>query len=165
MATIPEEPRETSREEDYRDFEERDLDEGWPYPDRDKAGGKRNEAYGRSPGGLESDGNAGAEVADNPAIRSSGGPTISRDIAHEAIEDDALEEDITDRMSNHDELDADQITVTVHNGRVELSGTVETAEASSLATRIAAAAPGVAGVRNRLVLTGLDSHIPGDANG
>jgi len=165
MATKPDENRETSREEDYRDFEERDLDEGWPYPDRDAAVGKRNEAYGRAPAGLESDGNAGAEVADAPAIRSAGGPTISRDIAHEAIEDDALEEQISDRIANHDDLDADQITVTVHHGMVELSGSVETAEASNLVARIASAVPGVAGVRNELVLTGLDSHIPGDANG
>lgn len=165
MATKSDDNRETSREDDYRDFEERDLDEGWPYPDRDKAGGKHNEAYGGAPAGLESDGNAGAEVADGPAIRSRGGPGISSEVAHEAIEDDALEEAISDRLASHDELDAGQITVTVRSGVVELSGSVETAEASSLAFRIANAAPGVAAVRNSLVLTALDSHIPGDANG
>lgn len=165
MATMPDKPRETSREEDYRDFEERDLDEGWPYPDRDTVEGKRNEAYGRSPAGLESDGNAGAEVADGPAIRSGGGSALSREIAHGAIEDDALEEEIADRLSSHADLDTEQITVTAHNGVVELSGSVETAEASTLAARIAAAVRGVAGVRNRLVLIGVDSHIPDDANG
>lgn len=165
MVTIPDKPRETSREEDYRDFDERDLDEGWPYPDRDAAEGKRNEAYGRSPAGFESDGNAGAEVADGPAIRSAGGPALSRDIAHDVIEDDALEEQVANQLSNRDDLDAEQITVAVRNGMVELTGSVETGEASTLAARIAAAVPGVGGVRNRLVLIGVDSHIPGDANG
>ena len=164
MIETPGKPRETSREEDYRDFEERDLEEGWPYPDRDAADRKSNEAYGRSPAGLESDGNAGAEVADGPAIRSRGGPTLSQDIARAAIEDDSLEERVADHLSSCDHLDMEQITVTVHQGAVELTGSVETPAASILATRIAAAVPGVAVVRNRLVLIGLDSHIPEDAN-
>ena len=165
MVTMSDKPRETSREEDYRDFEERDLDEGWPYPDRDAADRKRNEAYGRSPAGLESDGNPGAEVADAPAIRSGGGPALSKDIAHGSIEDDDLEEHVADRLSDSADLDIEQITVSVRHGIVELTGSVETAEASALATRIAAAVPGVGSVRNRLVLIGVDSHIPGDANG
>lgn len=165
MATTPPISRETSREEDYRDFEARDLDDAWPYPDQDAATVKRNEAYGGSPAGVESDGNPGSEVTDGPAIQSRGGPAISREIAHDAIEDDGLEEEITDLISNHDELDADQITVTVLQGIVALSGSVETARASALAERIAAGVSGVGGVRNGLVLTGLDSHIPGDADG
>jgi hypothetical protein len=165
MSTTPENPRETSRAEDYRDFEERDIDEGWPYPDRDAAGAKRNEAYGRSPAGLESDGNAGTEVADAPAIQSGGGPAISRDIAHEAIEDDGLEETISNLLADRDDLDAEQITVRVLDGVVELSGSVETVQAASLAERIADAVPGVGRVRNQLVLTGVDSNIPEDANG
>lgn len=165
MATTPDRPRETSREEDYRDFEERDLDEGWPYPDADGGGTKRNEAYGRTPAGLEGDSNPGAEVADAPAIRSEGGPAVSSGIAHEAIEDDALEEEIADRLSDSADIDMEQITVRVHNGVAELTGSVETSDAAVFAGQIAAAMPGVSAVRNRLVLTGLDSHIPGDANG
>jgi len=165
MATTPDKPRETSREEDYRDFEERDLDEGWPYPDREVADPKRNEAYGRSPAGLESDGNPGTEVADAPAIRSAGGPALSKDVAHGSIEDDGLEEQIAERLSENPDLDLEQITVRVRRGVAELTGSVETAEASSMAARIAGTVAGIGGVRNRLVLTGVDSHIPGDANG
>jgi hypothetical protein len=165
MASIPEKPRETSREDDYRDYDERDIDEGWPYPDADAAGRKRNEAYGGSPAGLEDDGNPGAEVSGAPAILSEGGPALSKGIAHEAIEDDALEEEITDQLSNRADLDMEQVTVRVRNGVAELTGSVETHQASAVAAQIAAAVPGIDDVRNRLVLTGLDSHIPGDANG
>ena len=155
--------RETSREKDYRDYEERDLDQGWPYPDQDAAMRKANEAYGTAPAGLESDTNPGAEVAGDPAIRSEGGPSLSQRIAREAIEDDALEEEISNHLTDRDDIDEDQITVTVQHGVAKLSGSVETSSHAALAARIAAAVPGVRAVYNLLVPTGLDSHIPGDA--
>jgi hypothetical protein len=155
--------RETSREEDYRDYEERDLKEGWPYPDDDKAARKRNEAYGAAPAGLEGDANPGAEIAGNPEIRSEGGPALAQSIASEAIDDDALEEQIFDQLSDQDDLDEDQITVTVRNGIVELTGNVDTIDAAFVAEQIAGAVPGVRFVRNRLVSVGVDSHIPDDA--
>lgn len=164
MAMSVEERKETSREEDFRDYEERDLDEGWPYPDADTSSAKRNEAYGRAPAGLENDGNVGAEIADNPAIRSHGGPTLSQGIAREAIDDDGLEEAIYDQLTAHDGIDADQITVTVRNTVAELTGSVERAEIGFAAEQIAASVPGVSAVRNRLRAIGIDSHIPSDAS-
>lgn len=164
MNTDPHRSRDTSREDDYRDYEARDLDEGWPYPDLDTAPQKRNEAYGRAPAGLEGETNPGAEVAGAPAIHSEGGPPLSRGIAREAIEDDGLEEAIYDRFTQRGDLDEDRITVTVRDGVAELAGRVETREVAALAERIAAATPGVTGVRNRLVSDAVDSHIPGDAD-
>jgi hypothetical protein len=114
--------RETSREEDYRDYEERDLDQGWPYADEDAA--RR---------------------------------------AREAIDDDALEEEISDHFTDRDDIDDDQITVTVQHGVAKLSGTVETNIDAARAARIAAAVPGVRAVYNLLVPVGLDGHIPSDA--
>jgi osmotically-inducible protein OsmY len=163
MNAKPQVPRETSREEDFRDYEERDLDEGWPYPDLDSGQSKRNEAYGRSPAGLEGGSNDGVEIASNPVIQSEGGPSLSQSVASEAIEDDALEEQIYDRFSQYPDLGDDQVTVTVRHGVAELSGRVETQEISVRAEQIAAATPGVVAVRNALVLIGVDSHIPRDA--
>lgn len=159
----PQAPKETSREEDFRDYEERDGDEGWPYPDLDSSQSKPNEAYGRSPAGLEADPNVGAEIAGGPAIRSEGGPTLAQGITSESIEDDALAERIYDGLSQYPDLGLEQVTVTVRQGVAELSGSVETRQASARAEQIAAATPGVAAVRNGLVLNGVDSHIPGDA--
>lgn len=164
MNTNPDRSKDTSREDDYRDYEERDLDEGWPYPDLDTAPQKRNEAYGRAPAGLEGDANPGVEVAGAPAIHSEGGPTLSQGIAREAIEDDGLEEAIYERFTQRADLDEDQVTVTVRDGVAELAGRVETSQASAIAEQIAAATPGVTGVRNRLVASAVDSHIPGDTD-
>jgi hypothetical protein len=155
--------RETSREEDYRDYEERDLNDGWPYPDDDTSKKKRNEAYGAAPAGLEGDTNPGAEIAGNPEIRSEGGPALAQGIAREAIDDDVLEEQIFDEFSNRDDIDESQITVTVHDGIAELTGSVDGTDATFVAEQIAGAVPGVRFVRNRLVSMGIDSHIPSDA--
>jgi hypothetical protein len=163
MTGISDRSRETSREEDYRDYEERDLDDGWPYPDGDTAKKKRNEAYGAGPAGLEGDANPGAEIAGNPEIRSEGGPALAQGIAREAIDDDALEEQIFDQLTRRDDIDEDQITVTVRDGIVELTGSVDQADAVFIAEQIAGAVPGVRFVRNRLVSMGTDSHIPSDA--
>jgi hypothetical protein len=163
MTGIADGARETSREEDYRDYEERDLEGGWPYPDGDTARKKHNEAYGMAPAGLEDGGNPGAEIAGNPAIQSRGGPVLSQGIAHEAIEDDALEEEIFDQLTGRNDIDEDQITVTVSDGIAELTGSVDQANAAFVAEQIAGSIPGVRFVRNRLVPIGLDSHIPPDA--
>lgn len=163
MTEIPDRSKETSREEDYRDYEERDLDTGWPYPDGDTARRKRNEAYGAAPAGLEGDGNPGAEIAENPVIRSEGGPALTQGIAHEAIDDDALEERIFDQLITSEDIDEDQVTVRVRNGIAELTGTVDRVEATFIAEQIAGSVPGVRLVRNGLVAMGVDSHIPDDA--
>ena len=160
---MTERSRETSREEDYRDYEERDLDDGWPYADLDAGAIKRNEAYGRSPAGLESNGNPGAEIASDPAIRSEGGLAVSADIAREAIDDDALEDAINDRLSELADIDERQIAVSVRDGVAKLTGEVDTVVASARAAQITASVPGVRAVYNLLVPIGLDSHIPGDA--
>jgi hypothetical protein len=163
MTGISEEPRETSREEDYRDYEERDLEEGWPYPDGDISTKKRNEAYGAAPAGLEVDANPGAEIAGGPEIQSEGGPSLSQGIARDAIDDDALEEQVFNRLADQDMVDEEQVTVTVRDGVAELTGNVDRAEVAFVAEQVAGAVPGVRFVRNRLVPVGIDSHIPKDA--
>lgn len=155
--------RETSREEDYRDYEARDLDGGWPYPDEDMSRKKRNEAYGAAPAGLEGDSNPGAEIASNPEIRSEGGSPFAQDTPGAAIDDDALEEQIFDQLTDREDIDLSQIIVTVRNGIAELTGRVDRIDATFVAEQIAGAVPGVRFVRNRLVSMGIDSHIPSDA--
>jgi osmotically-inducible protein OsmY len=160
---MSERPKETTREEDYRDYEERDLRDGWPYADVDGGRRKSNEAYGAAPASPEVDTNAGREIADDPAIVSRGGPSASSEVAVEAIEDDALEEQIFDQFTAHGDVDEDAITVTVQHGVAKLSGDVGTRDDAALAARVASSVPGVRGVYNLLVPVAVDSHIPGDA--
>jgi hypothetical protein len=163
MSGMSDRARETSREEDYRDYEQRDLDGGWPYPDDDMSKKKGNEAYGVAPAGLEGDTNPGSEISGNPEIHSEGGPALALGIAREAIDDDALEEQIFDQLTGRQDIDENQITVSVREGIAELTGSVDRAEATFVAEQIAGAVPGVRFVRNRLVPIGIDSHIPLDA--
>jgi hypothetical protein len=164
MAVERRDTSETAREEDYRDYDERDLDEGWPYADADGSRGrKRNAAYGQPAANFDAEENPGVEVAGQTAILSEGGPALSKGIAHEAIDDDALEEEVSDRLSLDDRIDESQITVTIHGGIAEISGSVETREQQFVAEQIVESVSGIRIVRNRLVLTGVDSHIPYDA--
>lgn len=152
------------REEAYRDYEERDLDGGWPYADADGTRGrKRNAAYGQGAADLDAEANAGTEVTDGTAIRSHGGPALSKDISHEAIEDDALEEAVYEALSADDMVDESQITVTVQDGVAVIEGSVETREQHSIAGRLVESVAGIRAIRNRLVLSGLDGHIPFDS--
>src|SRR5262245_22854992 len=103
---MPKYIKELSGEEDYRDFEERDLTEGWPYPDKENSGSEsQNREYGdRSvPVG---DGNSGFRVdgvgADGNefGLRDSLQPSsIDRD------ESDELEARVTEILENIPDVD------------------------------------------------------------
>ncbi len=53
-----------SREEDYRDYEERNRDEGWPYSDEPGAtsADPGNRPYGETPANFDRDPNPGFRV-------------------------------------------------------------------------------------------------------
>ena len=64
--------------------------------------------------------------------------------------DVSVREEVSDRLSDDDELDARGITVTVFRGQVRLEGTVADRHCKRRATRLAAAVTGVREVVNRL---------------
>lgn len=64
--------------------------------------------------------------------------------------DERVREDVCDRLSDDDEVDASDITVTVKDGEVTLEGTVETRQAKHRAEDIADSVSGVRDVHNRL---------------
>jgi hypothetical protein len=64
--------------------------------------------------------------------------------------DDRIREDVCDRLSYDDEVDASDITVTVQQGEVTLEGTVEDRRAKHRAEDIADSVNGVKDVHNRL---------------
>jgi osmotically-inducible protein OsmY len=64
--------------------------------------------------------------------------------------DARIREDICEGLTAHDEIDASEIEVTVLEGEVTLSGTVDDAVAKALAEASAACCSGVRKVRSRL---------------
>jgi hypothetical protein len=155
---------ETAREEDYRDYDKRNIGEGWPYADEDLQPASRNAPYGTSTSNLDESGNVGAEISGEPAMESHGGPSVAASLEHRSIEDDGLEEKISERLETIKELDPDLITVTVHNRVATLEGHVDTESLRMRAQTLALEVKDVRGCVNRLVLIGADSHIPSDSD-
>ena len=64
--------------------------------------------------------------------------------------DERIKEDINDRLTDHNYLDASDIDVEVNNGEVTLTGTVDSRYAKRMAEDIAEEVSGVSNVENRL---------------
>jgi hypothetical protein len=64
--------------------------------------------------------------------------------------DERITEEINDRLTDHDELDAEDIEVTVTSGEAILRGTVDSRESKRLAEDLAEAVAGVTQVQNQL---------------
>ncbi|MGE7369407.1 BON domain-containing protein [Neorhizobium sp. NPDC001467] len=155
---------ELSREEDFRDYEERDIEDGWPYADKPGAGAKPagNAEYGTSAnfdrernGGFRIDG-IDADGQEN-RLRDRGLPeTVGRE------NDDDLEERISDALENLEDLQMEMIDLHVEDTTVVLEGMVDD---EALIRRIVATVQRVQGVGkvvNRITAGGVDSHIPDD---
>ena len=151
---------EKDREEDYRDFDQRDLGEGWPYADGEPAH-KRNAAYGDSSDELDPD---SVEIASDPFIESEGGPNLFQDEEVGTIHDDEIEEKIFDRLSEAGRWNDTQIEVTVRSGIAAINGEVDTEHERQLINQLVLRTPGVRDTQNNLILLGADSHIPPDAD-
>lgn len=84
--------------------------------------------------------------------------------------DERIREDVCDRLSADDELDASDITVTVKGGEVTLEGTVADRRAKQRAEDIAESAGGVKDVDNKLrknkgMLQEMGERLSGNQNG
>jgi len=65
----------------------------------------------------------------------------------------AVEDEIRDAFERNADLDADGISVTVSEGKVELSGQVHSLHEANIAESAAWSAPGVHSVERRLTVT------------
>ncbi len=157
---------ELSREEDYRDFEQRDLEEGWPYDDESGASRKPvgNAAYGEADGNFDrerDDGvritRSGQDAIDPPAYPETGDERSTED-------DDQLESDIAALIENLHGINPDAIDIRVEGRAVTLSGSIDTPEERRLLEMKVLAVEGVEKVHNRIETIGSDSHIPRDTD-
>ena len=64
--------------------------------------------------------------------------------------DERIREDVNERLTEHDGIDATDIEVAVENGEVTLSGTVDSRWTKRMAEDVAAFCAGVVDVHNRL---------------
>ncbi|EPE97471.1 BON domain-containing protein [Rhizobium grahamii] len=158
---MPAKDKELSREEDYRDFEERNIDDGWPYADKgEKGADSANGAYGEASGrdtnsgfrvdGVDEDGN------ENPLKDSLRPGMIDRD------DSDELEAKVAENLENIPDVDVGGIEVHADGHVVTLEGEVETIGMARKVELAALAVDGVHHVRNKIETTGVDSHIPTD---
>jgi len=158
---MPGKDKELSREEDYRDFEERNIDDGWPYADKgEKGADSANGAYGEASGrdansgfrvdGVDEDGN------ENPLKDSLRPGMIDRD------DSDELEAKVAENLENIPDVDVGGIEVHADGHVVTLEGEVETIGMARKVELAALAVDGVHHVRNKIETTGVDSHIPTD---
>lgn len=152
-----------SREEDFRDYDDRNIDEGWPYDDASGVGSRPvdNMAYGQPAANFDDDRNGGFQVdeADSTGLEERLVDSALPETKG-AEDSDDLEERITDALEDLDVVDMESIDVHVMNGKVTIEGVVDE---SSTARRIGREVQGIKGVRlvvNNLRLAGVDSRIP-----
>lgn len=102
------------------------------------------------------------------AAQSEGGGFAGRGPKGYARHDERIREDVCERLSWNDEVDATDISVRVENGEVTLEGSVETRHMKRLAEDLADQALGVTDVHNTLrvkkaILTELKEKLSGEA--
>ncbi|MQU76655.1 BON domain-containing protein [Sinorhizobium medicae] len=162
---VPHKEKALSRDEDYRDYEERDLREGWPYSDGSGSTSRspENGSYGSTGANFDEERGEGFIVDDAGADGLEENPVDNgRPLPTNRIDSDELEAVITDRLTQNDETEADGIEVRAVNGIVTLEGAVETLERARRIQAVVEAVAAVLEVRNNLQTLGVDSHIPDD---
>ena len=156
---------EINREEDFRDYDTRNIDQGWPYDDAAGAGAKPilNAAYGDPNANFDDERNRGfhVDVADGDGLEervvdSTRPGTVGLE------ESDDLEERVTDAIESLDLIDMASIDIHVEDGVVTIEGGVDDAPTSRKIGRHIQAIPGVKSVVNNLRLEGVDARIPDD---
>lgn len=152
-----------SREEDFRDFEDRNVNEGWPYADQPGAasGPIDNDTYGRSDNAIERSRNPGFTISE---AGTSGMPEAASDSLRPGtmgLENaDDLEDRITNSLEALDEIDMDLIDVRAAGTTITVEGQVDDAVSARKILIAVKNTAGVGKVINHLRLAGVDSRIP-----
>lgn len=152
-----------SRIEDYRDYEDRNVDEGWPYDDDAGAVSEppANRAYGETAANFDEDTNGGFAV--QPIEADGDLPDPSMPVLPDGdpgIADDDLEERVLDALAAIDGFDDNLIEIRARDGVVALEGTADEPALLSAILATAGAVAGVKRVKNRVRLNGVDAYMP-----
>ncbi len=158
--------KELTREEDYRDYEERDLEEGWPYDDQ--AGAKSQEPGNRPYGGTEAnfdeETNKGYTVTDSDETGQQEAQRESLLAGTAGLENaDDLEERVMDALTDLKGVTPETLDIRAEpGGRIILEGEVDDAIMARHIEARALSVAGVRSVRNNLSVIGVDANIPDD---
>ncbi|MCM2292878.1 BON domain-containing protein [Allorhizobium sp. BGMRC 0089] len=154
-----------SDEDGFRDQEERDLRDGWPYADQPGASSisPENRPYGSTPGNFDRDSNQGYQITgvNEAGMENSPIPQIlSRTRGKELA--DEIENRIYERLDRSQNGDFSNVTVSVEDHTVTLTGVVDTTQERHTAVMVALSTAGVRHVLNKIETLGVDTHQPDD---
>jgi len=158
---------EFSREDDYRDYDQRNIGDGWPYADGPGATATpvENRGYGETGANFDRDRNEGFRV---DTVNAEG---FEPDVATPVLpttdgreDDDQLESDIATALESFDDTVLTGLDIHVDGHLVTLRGSVDTAEERRAIELKVLAVKGVSEVKNFITTLGVDSHIPDDGD-
>lgn len=156
--------KQVSREEDFRDYEERDTRDGWPYPDDDARRIAQNAPYGAPGASLDQVDNEGVAITHDPAARDvDGAPLPFADETGDIVADDDLEARIMETLEDDDRVDLATLELTIRDGVAVLDGAVDSEEDRRHLIGFLRRVKGVRAVEAEgLLARGADSHVPRD---
>ncbi len=156
--------KQVSREEDFRDYEERDTRDGWPYADDDARQVTRNAPYGSRGNTRDLLDTEGVAITRDPAVRDvDGAPLPFEDGADNVIADDDLEARILEALEEDDRIDLATLDLTIRDGIAVLDGSVDSEEDRRHLIGFLRRVKGVRDVQaDGLLARGVDSHFPSD---
>ncbi|MBP2549488.1 osmotically-inducible protein OsmY [Neorhizobium galegae] len=154
-----------SREEDYRDYDTRNIDEGWPYADQAGAGAAPvgNAAYSDAKANFDRERNRGYgvdtvdETGEEEPVKDGNTPATLG-----AEESDDLEERVSDAIEALDIVAMETIDIRADGSTVTIEGEVDDNQTARKIVAHVKRVPGVSRVVNELTLLGIDSLIPDD---
>ncbi|MCC8933464.1 BON domain-containing protein [Rhizobium sp. 'Codium 1'] len=156
-----------SREDDYRDYDQRNIGDGWPYADGAGATASPvgNRGYGETAANFDRDRNEGYHVDAVDAAGLEPSPATPVLPTTEGREnDDQLESDISLALESFDDSVLTGLDIHVDGHLVTLRGAVDTAEERRAVELKVLGVTGVSEVKNFITTLGVDSHIPHDGD-
>lgn len=156
--------KQISREEDFRDYEERDTRDGWPYADDDARQVTQNAPYGSRDTTRDMLDSDGVAITPDPAARDvEGAPLPFEDGADNVIADDDLEARILEVLEEDDRIDLATLDLTIRDGIAVLDGAVDSEEDRLHLIGFLRRVRGVRDVQaDGLLARGVGSHFPHD---
>ena len=157
--------KQVSREEDFRDYEERDTRDGWPYPDEDNARrAAQNAPYGTLYADLDQVDKEGIAITREPGARDvDGAPLPFTDETGDITAGDDLEARIIEALEDDGRVDLATLELTIRDGVAVLDGAVDSEEDRRHLIGFLRRVKGLRDVEaDGLLARGVDSHLPRD---